>query len=110
MAEIFEWLRMNGVQRILSIIVIDQIEPSHSDGAIEAALGTYDKSFDIETWNWKKLDINCDVIARCAPRVREIFLYFSGNNAVLMGWSSTRGLLDKKKFPMVCILLLDHLY
>ncbi|KAL6786469.1 peptidase S8/S53 domain-containing protein [Trichoderma sp. SZMC 28012] len=106
MAEIFEWLRRNGVEKILSIIVYDNVEPSHSDAAIEGALVVKDKpngssieTFDIETWDWQKLDINCDVIADCAPNVEEISLYSSGNNAVLMGWSSTKGLYDKKKFP-----------
>ncbi|KAL6822091.1 hypothetical protein J3E69DRAFT_339920 [Trichoderma sp. SZMC 28015] len=136
-AEIFQWLRQNGVKKIVSVIVIDDIEPSHSDGAIEGALvwkeeikkeeskkeeskkeeskkeenkkeeskkeemknEIVERNFDIEIWDWKKLDINCDIIARCAPGVREITLYSSGNNAVLMGWSSMDGLRNRTKFP-----------
>ncbi|PTB47926.1 hypothetical protein M431DRAFT_501633 [Trichoderma harzianum CBS 226.95] len=102
MVKVFDWLREKGVKKILSIIVIDSTEPSHSDGAIEAALGiTPSKMFGIETWDWKKLDINCDVISRCAPNVKEVSLYSSGNNAVLMGWSSGSGLLNKYKFPLL---------
>lgn len=84
MEEIFQWLRDNGVKKILTAIVLDNIEPSHSDAAIENSL----KDFKVEVWDWKKLDLNSDVIANSTNgAVREISLYSSGNNAVLMGVS-----------------------
>jgi hypothetical protein len=67
MEEVFQWLRDNGVKMILTVIVIDYIEPSHSDGAIERALGTGSQIFNIKTWDWKKLDLNCDGTANCVP-------------------------------------------
>ncbi|KAI0442366.1 hypothetical protein F4803DRAFT_551238 [Xylaria telfairii] len=96
MGAIFEWLRLQNVETIHAITVIDSTEPSHSDTAIENAL----RGFDIEVWDWKKLDLNCDVISNCAGEtVREISLYSSGNYAVLMGWASTDGLGCRKRFP-----------
>jgi len=98
MEEIFQWLRDNGVKKILTAIVLDNTEPSHSDAAIENALS----DFKVEVWDWKKLDLNCDVIANSTDgAVREISLYSSGNNAVLMGWASTEGLRSLEKFPRV---------
>lgn len=97
MVEIFQWLRDNNVKEILRVIVIDNGDPSHSDEAIELAL----QSFGIETWDWKKLDLNSDVISHCTKTVKEVSLYSSGNNSVLMGWYSEEGLRNVKKFPKV---------
>jgi hypothetical protein len=77
----------------VEITVIDDMEPSHSDAAIEACL----KGFKIESWNWKKFDICSDVIFNAAPDVKHVILYSSGNNAVLLGWSSSAGLCRLKK-------------
>jgi hypothetical protein len=97
MVEIFQWLRDNYVREILMVIVIDNGNPSHSDEAIERAL----QGFGIEVWDWKKLDLNSDVISKCTGSVKEVSLYSSGNNSVLMGWYSTEGLRNIEKFPKV---------
>lgn len=98
MEGIFQWLRENGVKQILTVIVIDNVEPSHSDKAITTAL----QGFSVESWDWKKLDLNCEVISDSTKgSAKEISLYCSGNNAVLMGWSSEAGLRSKEKFPNV---------
>jgi hypothetical protein len=90
---IFLWLRNLDVSSIVKITVIDDVEPSHSDAAIEACL----EGFNIERWNWKKFDICSDVILKAAPNVRHVILYSSGNNAVLLGWASSAGLCKLKK-------------
>jgi hypothetical protein len=77
--------------------VIDDVEPSHSDAAIESCL----QGFDIETWNWKKFDICSEVIYNSAPNVKEVILYSSGNNAVLLGWSSSAGLNKLRKVSVL---------
>ncbi|KAI0969672.1 hypothetical protein F4678DRAFT_473528 [Xylaria arbuscula] len=100
---VFDWLRKNHVEKIVKVMVIDDADPSHSDASIEEAL----HDFGVEIWDWKKLDLSTDVIWRAtnAPGnkdvsvVREISLYSTGNNAVLMGWASPQGLTNKKKFP-----------
>jgi hypothetical protein len=94
---VFDWLRRNGVQKIIKIMVIDDGNVSHSDAKIEEALS----GFEVEIWDWKKLDINPDVICNSTSEVEEISLYSTGNNAVLMGWASPQGLLHKGKFSHV---------
>ncbi|KAI0005738.1 hypothetical protein F4779DRAFT_34502 [Xylariaceae sp. FL0662B] len=94
---IFEWLRERGVKKIVKVLVIDDGDASHTDERIEEAL----RGFDVEEWDWKKLDLCSDVIKNCTTVVREISLYSSGNNAVLMGWASEHGLLDTAAFPML---------
>jgi hypothetical protein len=86
---IFQWLRDHGVRRIFKVIVIDDGEIPHSDQAIEEAL----RRFDIETWDWKKFDICSETIVRAAEHVKIVYLYSSGNNAVLRGWSCEEGLV-----------------
>ena len=94
---IFRWLRNLHVRAIIKVTVIDDVEPSHSDAAIENCL----QGFDIETWNWKKFDICSEVIYNSAPNVKEVILYSSGNNAVLLGWSSSAGLNKLRKVSVL---------
>lgn len=88
MCSIFHWLKSRKVKSVMSVTVVDDVEPSHSDEAIEACVNT----LDVRTWNWYKVDLCCSVLINSAPHVRDVTLYSSGNNAVLMGWSSRDGL------------------
>jgi hypothetical protein len=94
---VFGWLRKNRVEKIVKVMVIDDGDPSHSDASIVEAL----RGFEVEVWDWKRVDINTDVIHRCNKHVREVSLYSSGNNAVLMGWASLEGLRSEEYFPDV---------
>ena len=97
---VFDWLHNNGVKKIVKVMVIDDGDPSHSDSSIEKAL----HRFEVEIWDWKRVDLNTDVIHKCSKRVREVSLYSSGNNAVLMGWASMEGLRSEVLFPDVSLL------
>ena len=88
MCSIFRWLKKRHVKSVLKVTVIDDVEPSHSDEAIEACMD----QLDVRIWNWYKVDVCCDVIINSAKRARDVTLYSSGNNAVLVGWSSSAGL------------------
>ncbi|KAL7824067.1 hypothetical protein V8C26DRAFT_384764 [Trichoderma gracile] len=85
---IFDRLRKKGVKIILKVIIDDSMTPAHSDEAIEDAL----KFMDVEIWDWKRTDLCSEVICRVAAKAREVNLYWSGNNAVLRGWSEEGGL------------------
>ena len=105
---VFNWLRENKVQKVIEVTVEDNMKDPdatpHSDGSIEAAL----KGLDVEVWNWKKMDISIATIRNAAPNVRKVYLYSSGNNAVLQGWSDTRGLVTLTKVrmsdPLSCVI------
>ncbi|KAI0466816.1 peptidase S8/S53 domain-containing protein [Xylaria cf. heliscus] len=92
---IFSWLRENGVREIVRVTVIDYGDTIHSDSAIKVAL----KNFEVEFWNWKKVDLCSQVIEECSHIVKEVSLYWSGNYAVMMGWASSEGFINKDKFP-----------
>jgi len=94
---VFFWLRKNGVCKIVRVTVIDYGEASHSDSAIKKAL----KEFEIEYWNWKKVDLSSQVMEECSRTVREVSLYWTGNHAVMMGWASPEGFCNHEKFPEV---------
>ena len=94
---VFNELRGRKVKTILKVIVDDLAEPAHSDEAIEKAL---DK-MGVEIWDWKKTDLCTEVIQTAAPNVREVHLYWSGNNAVLRGWSEEGGLKQLKELTTV---------
>lgn len=95
--KIFNWLRrVGGVRKVLEANVEDdEIEP-HCDEAIEIAL----QGLDIETLNWKRLDLCSDVLKNAVKDVNELFLYSSGNNDVLRSWSAEDGLARLQKVIM----------
>lgn len=85
---LFDWLRKKDVRKILEIRVEDSGDIPVSDELIEDAL----QGFGLEIWDWKKKDLCSETIFRVAPDVREVFLYSSGNGAILRGWSCKDGL------------------
>jgi hypothetical protein len=98
---IFDWLwEDKKVKKIIRVIVEDNVEDdqavAHSDEAIESAL----RRFGVEVWDWRKMDISIDTIVTAAPDVREVHLYSSGNNAVLLAWADTSGLVNLEKVRM----------
>lgn len=88
LVQVFTTLRQKGVRTIIRAMVDDSFTPPHTDEAIEEAL----RGMDVEIWDWKKTDLSTEVIYTAAPRVREVHLYWSGNNTVLRGWSEEGGL------------------
>lgn len=91
---IFDWLRKDcGVEKIIRVKVDDSKDLPHSDESIENCL----KDFGVQVWDWNKVDICCSTIFKAAPEVREVYLYCSGNNAVLRSWSADDGLRSLKE-------------
>lgn len=93
----FNFLRSKKVNRVIRVIVDDTIKPAHSDEAIEKALG----GLEVEIWDWRKYDLCTETIVAAAPDTTEVFLYWSGNNAVLRGWSESEGLKKLGKLEKV---------
>ncbi|KAH8199094.1 hypothetical protein TruAng_006730 [Truncatella angustata] len=99
---IFEWLRTTmKVKRILKIVVEDDPNNVHSDEAIERAVA----SFDIEEWDWMKLDMCSDTILAAARNVRDLSLYWSGNRAILKSWAASDGLVLLKELRKIRIMM-----
>jgi hypothetical protein len=94
---IFDWLWSNGVREIIKVMVVDDRDPPHADSAIIEAL----HGFKVEQWDWKRIDLCSDVIWKSSLFVKDISLYSSGNNAVMMGWASSDGLGNRDRFPCV---------
>lgn len=88
LVDVFDGLRRRGVGTVLKVVVDDSLDPPHTDEAIEEAL----RNLDVEVWDWRKPDLSTEVIYNAAPRVREVHLYWGGNNAVLRGWAEDGGL------------------
>ena len=93
----FDFLWRKGVRRIIKLIVDDTREPSHSDETIEKAI----VRFEVELLDWRKTDLCNETIVKGAPHVEQVWLYWSGNNAVLRGWSEPEGLVRLAKLKQV---------
>ncbi|KAF8244126.1 hypothetical protein K440DRAFT_610568 [Wilcoxina mikolae CBS 423.85] len=93
---IFDLLHKKGVKKIIKLIVDDDEDTPHSDEIIEQL-----SCFEIEEWDWRKMDICSEVIRTAAPHVQQVFLYSSGNNSVLHGWSCSDGLNQLKNLREV---------
>lgn len=84
---IFDLLRIRGVRKIIMVIVIDDGEIPHGDDVIEEL-----ERFDVEELDWRKGDLCSSVILKAAKNATKLFLYSSGNKAVLRSWSGSDGL------------------
>ena len=94
---VFESLRKKNVKTIIKVKVDDSLAVPHSDESIENAL----RGLGVEVWEWKRTDLCSEVIYNVAPKVREVSLFWSGNNAVLRGWSDEGGLKRLKELQVV---------
>ncbi|UKZ82548.1 hypothetical protein TrVFT333_010337 [Trichoderma virens FT-333] len=61
--------------------------------------------FEIETWKWKKFDICTETVATAAPTARHVWLWSSGNTAVLRGWACGSGLERMKELESLTIVI-----
>jgi len=98
---IFKILKNKKVQKIRKLFVDDDNISYHQDDVIEM-LG----AFEIDEFQWRKMDISSAVLRHAVPRVRTLHLHSSGSHGVLRDWSGSDGL---NKLPRVCshfILLL----
>lgn len=105
--KIFDWLRKTRqVQEILRVIVEDDLEHPHDDQTIEEAI----QGLGVEVWDWRKYDISSETIYTAAPDVKEIYLYTTGNNTVLWGWSDEDGLRKLKNVRQIAYTRVTCLY
>ncbi|KIW98644.1 uncharacterized protein Z519_00305 [Cladophialophora bantiana CBS 173.52] len=93
----FNWLHDKGVTNIIKVIVDDLEPPSHKDESIQNAL----KKFDIEILDWRKIDLCPDTICRSCPNLREVHLWWSGNNGILRAWSEPEGLARLERLEAI---------
>ncbi|RSL53150.1 hypothetical protein CEP54_010535 [Fusarium duplospermum] len=96
---VFEWLRLNGVMKVIRVAILDDFDTPHSEETIETAL----KGFDVEELDWMKKDICSETIRCAAPNVRILHLYWSGSNPVLRAWSEPDGLARLAKLEKVIL-------
>lgn len=79
---VFNWLRKKGVKKIHELTVEDNEFLPHSDNAIVEAL----RDIEVNIWNWIQDDLCSDTIVSAAPEALHIFLYSTGQKAVLQNW------------------------
>jgi hypothetical protein len=100
-SDLFKWLSDEGkVKRIKFLNIPDSTTLPMSDELVSKAI--FDV-FEIEKFDWRKLDINLDILVRSnhCKEFTDITLYSTGNFSVLYHWMSPRGL---KQLTGVCLL------
>jgi len=96
--EVFRWLKEEGgVRTIIKVTVDDLGDMPHSDKAIVECIS----GLHVEIFDWKKTDISIDAVRHAAPMVEKLYLYCSGREPVLLGWSGD-GVLDQLKNVSRC--------
>lgn len=85
------------MRKIEKVTVIEDAENPHPDSTIARCL----KRFEVEIWDWEKMDISSKVISRSSKSIREIRLHSSGNEAVWREWCAPGGFRNRVKFPKV---------
>lgn len=89
---IFDLLHEKGVKKIIRLMVDDDEVCPHTDEIIEGL-----HRFEIEDWEWKKVDISSVVLQKAAAHAQQVRLWSSGNHSVLRDWSSCDGLKELKR-------------
>ncbi|KAH8820737.1 hypothetical protein F5884DRAFT_765006 [Xylogone sp. PMI_703] len=97
----FDWLYNKGVRYILKVVVDDLHDPSHSDRAIEDCLRRF---VEIETLEWRKVDLCPETIFNACRNVQELSLWWSGNRIALRAWGEPEGLVRLKKLERVHLI------
>jgi len=93
----FDWLYKKKVRHILKVTVDDLEDPPHSDEAIVESL----KRFEVETLDWRRIDLCPETLYQACRNVREVYLRWSGNRAVLRAWGELEGLPKLPKLEKV---------
>jgi hypothetical protein len=75
-------------------------DPPHSDSAIEDCL----RSFEVEILDWRKVDLCLETILTACRNVRQLYLRWSGNRAVLRAWSEPEGLPRLENLAIVHLM------
>ncbi|KAI1124133.1 hypothetical protein F5Y10DRAFT_280401 [Nemania abortiva] len=96
----FNWLRNKQVDHILKVVVDDSPERPHSDKAIENCL----KHFQVESLEWRKLDICPETLFNACRVVSHLHLWWSGNRAILRAWSEPEGLAKLENLKTITLL------
>ncbi|OTA94921.1 hypothetical protein M434DRAFT_394279 [Hypoxylon sp. CO27-5] len=122
----FEWLYQKGVRHIIRVSVKDSGPKVHSDKAIQASL----EKFVVEHLDWQKTDLDPETILHVSSKalqkaasatqnpkgdevlsnrqLRELFLRWSGSNAVLRGWSEPEGLSLLPQLKTIHLYMPNH--
>lgn len=90
---ILSWLRQKGVKVILRLVVPDCRANPLDEDKICACL----QDFGVEDLNWRRLDLGIEPIMNLASTLEVLYLYSSGNWAVLSHWVSEGGLEKLEK-------------
>lgn len=102
--QIFDLLWVKEVRKIIKIVVEDHVDTPHSDEMLETL-----QRFQIEEWDWKRMDLCSSVLFNAAPDARALTLYSSGSSAVLRSWSGTDGLNQFKRLKEIKVFIHQHL-
>ncbi|KAL7935469.1 peptidase S8/S53 domain-containing protein [Trichoderma chlorosporum] len=108
---LFEWLWSSGTRKIFRVDVDDVGPEPHTNAGIRQALRgsssekAATRDFEIETWEWKKIDICTETISVAAPTARHVHLWSSGNTAILRGWGSGSGLAKLQNLERLTITI-----
>ncbi|KAL4960196.1 uncharacterized protein BDV14DRAFT_183134 [Aspergillus stella-maris] len=98
---IFNFLKKKGVKKIFRITVNDLLGQPHSDKSLVELTRTY----NIQHWDWRKLDISSDTILAAAPDVKTVVMHSSGNLSTLQGWACKHGLARLQKLESVQVVI-----
>ncbi|KAI1768444.1 subtilisin-like protein [Hypoxylon sp. FL1150] len=101
---IFRWLRLcKGVERVFQVHVDDCRHHPHSEEDIETALA----GLDVRELDWQRVDLSASSVYAAAPGVEKLWLYSSGNGAVLDHWFGENGIRILRNLRNVYIKIIQ---
>jgi hypothetical protein len=92
--QILDWLyECKKVRHIFEVHIEDCQFTPHSEEDIESALNR----FDVRLLDWRRADMSIDAALGAAPNVEALYLYSSGNPAVIDHWMGPNGVRRLKR-------------
>ncbi|KAL4905616.1 hypothetical protein BDW74DRAFT_185133 [Aspergillus multicolor] len=89
-------LKDKKMKHIINLVVHDIVDP-HDDDIIEACLS----GFRIDVLDWRKPDLDPEMLCRACPDVKVLHLRWGGNNAILRAWGESEGLRTLKTLEQI---------
>ncbi|TGJ82712.1 hypothetical protein E0Z10_g6061 [Xylaria hypoxylon] len=103
---IFRWLKCKDVERVFQVHVDDCRHHPHSEEDIEKALA----GLDIRELDWRRVDLSAISVSAAAPGVEKLWLYSSGNLAVLDHWFGENGICTLPNLRNVYIKIIHYTF
>ncbi|KAI0169132.1 peptidase S8/S53 domain-containing protein, partial [Hypoxylon sp. FL1284] len=103
--KVLKWLGDKGVKSIVKLRIPDRLINPHNDREMAIEVDR----FEVEVLDWKVPDLSISIFNdNVKSRIKELYLYASGNRAVISHWFSSEGIRSLEKLERLEIKIVQE--